>query len=348
MRAVKFCNIPKQEGLFLMSPGNRPQTLPAFTPEEYKRAHLYLATQVANMMGRKMEEEDWAHVYCKAKGIRREGWSNLNIDVMHGILGVEHKMLRNSSRATLVDLAGTTQMHPAATRSIRIDDTNRDPNDVMVDVFGQYHELIEHRRRRVLENSGGNPRLEDIDMRTGWLLWETELREFIYFEERMAAPNPADLWAEWNVTPARGSRKSSKSLWVYEKETGKKRYSVTTSAGIKIQPYFDVPSPKDPNFYFFRVQGELMTNDLVRLWVTNATARELKALLGSLETEAVSAAVAKVMRKVATEELNPEIDSGVAQSVLITREAYEALSENLEAVSDEHRMQLFVKALRTA
>lgn len=266
---------------------------------------------------------------------------------MHGVLGVEHKMLRNSSKATLIDLAGTTQMHPAATRSIRIDDANRNPGEVMVEVFDQYRELIDHRRATVLKNSGGDYELSDVDLRTGWLIWETELREFIYFEERMIPPDPLNYWAEWNVTPTKGSRKPSKSLWIYERETGKKRFSVTTSAGVKIQPYFDIPSPKDPNFYFFRVQGELVEDDLVRLWVTGATARELRSLLGSLDAEALSSAVVTTIRKLVEGELEPETDSGVAESLLMTKRAYEALSEHLEAVSDEHLMQLLVKALRT-
>ena len=42
------------------------------------------------MMGRKLEEGDWAEVYCRAKGLPNQGWSNLNIDVMHEGLGVEH------------------------------------------------------------------------------------------------------------------------------------------------------------------------------------------------------------------------------------------------------------------
>ena len=265
---------------------------------------------------------------------------------MHGVLGVEHKMLRNSSKATLIDLAGTTQMHPSLTRSIRIKDINRDPNEVMLEVFRQYRELVAYRRATVLENAGSSYALSDIDMRTGWLIWETELREFIYFEEQTVPPDSGNYWAEWNETPAKGSRKPSKSLWIYERETGKKRYSVTTSAGVKIQPYFDIPSPKDPNFYFFRVQGETVEHDLIRLWVNSATARELRSLIGTLDTEAVSSAVITTIQRLVNEELDPEIDSGVAESVLMTKSAYRTLNENLEAVSDEHRMQLLVKALR--
>lgn len=68
------------------------KTLSAFSESEYKKARLYLATQVADMMGRKFEEGDWSKVYCAAKGIPLSPWSNLSIDVTYGNLGVEHKM----------------------------------------------------------------------------------------------------------------------------------------------------------------------------------------------------------------------------------------------------------------
>ncbi len=50
----------------------RPKTLPAFSPEEREQVHTLLATHVAYMMGRKLEEGDWAEVYCRAKGIPNE------------------------------------------------------------------------------------------------------------------------------------------------------------------------------------------------------------------------------------------------------------------------------------
>ena len=77
---------------------------------------------------------------------------------------------------------------------------------------------------------------------------------------------------EWNITPARGVRKASKSLWIYDSSTRQKRYSVTTSAGIKIQPYFDVPPPSDENLYYFRVQSEPLDSDTTLLWVASSTA----------------------------------------------------------------------------
>ena len=144
-------------------------------------------------------------------------------------------MLRvtNLNGKPIKSVCGTTLMHPAATRSIRIADTALDANLVMRDVFDQYATLIGSRTDRV---RGSHP-LGRTDMRVGWLLWEDELKEFLYFEEEMVKPDSDVYYAEWNETAARGARKGSKSLWIYEKNSNKKRYSVTTSAGIKIQPY---------------------------------------------------------------------------------------------------------------
>lgn len=58
------------------------QTLLAFSDAERERAFHLLAARVAYMMGRKFEEDDWSRVYCAAKGIPFQKWSNLNIDVM--------------------------------------------------------------------------------------------------------------------------------------------------------------------------------------------------------------------------------------------------------------------------
>ena len=255
-------------------------TLPVFSDEEYSRAKAILAGKVASMMGRKLEEGDWSEVYCKTKGIPEQGWSNLNIDVNHEGLGVEFKMLRvaNLNGKSIRSVCGTSRMHPSATRSIRIDDLEVSPNEAMVDVLIQYANLLESRTIQVKENS----RTGSADMRTGWLLWETELREFLYFEERVLKPNPDDYYAIWNQTPPRGARKPSRSLWIFEKNTGAKKFSVTTSAGIKIQPYFNVPAPDDPNLAFFRVQSEERDEDTINLWVAAQTANQLSKRVGSL------------------------------------------------------------------
>lgn len=317
--------------------------LQAFTDKEKELAKRLLATQVASMMGRKMEEGDWSRVYCLAKNIPEGGWSNLHIDVNYQGLGREMKLLRIAGLRDrpIKIVCGTTLMHPSATRSIRIDDTSRNATAVMRDVFEQYSGLINERTRRVTEAAPN----KTADMRTGWLIWEDNLTEFLYFEERMLSPNPAQFTAEWNVTPARGARKASRSIWIYDKDTGQKRYSVTTSAGIKIQPYFDVPLPSDKNLYYFRVQSEPLNATTVRLWVSAATARALKSKLGSLDSATVSTAILKAIERVGTIALAPGEDDGLAVAVDISKEVHMQLVAAWQAVSDEHHAQLLLEAL---
>jgi hypothetical protein len=319
-------------------------TLPAFTAEQEKRAKVLLATQVTSMMGRKLEEGDWSSVYCRAKNIPDVGWSNLHIDVSYQGLGLEIKLLRiaDLNGKPLKSVCGETLMHPAATRSIRIDDTSAGAQRVMEDVFAQYADLIQQRTERVRD---ATPPDTPIDMRVGWLIWEDDLTEFLYFEERMLAPDRTKYFAEWNMTPARGVRKPSKSLWIYDRKTKQKRYSVTTSAGIKIQPYFDVPPPSDKNLYYFRVQSEPLDADTILLWVASSTANALKQRLGSLDRDTVSAAVAEVlaMGVIPSAATTPEED--LAVPVPITAAMHTRLLAAWDAVSDEHRAQLLLKAL---
>jgi hypothetical protein len=320
----------------------RPKTLPAFTEEERKEAHRLLATRVAFMNGRKFEEGDWADVYCGAKKIPLRGWSNLDIDVMHASLGVEHKMLCYRSRVNLIDACGKTLMRPAATRSIRISSTTAQPNIVMREVLSQYAQLIEARREKVREQSKSS---QEPAMRTGWLLWQESLRQFMYFEEEMLPPDPADYEAEW-VESGGGSRKGSKNLWVYERETGVKRYSITTQAGAKIQPYFDVPPPTDPNLYLFTVIGEFLDTGYVRVWLTEATARDLKRLTGSLDTETVSATILNCSELTSQIEWVEISKAEFAEAVIITTEAYQVLQTTFPGVNDDHSFGLLAQFLQ--
>lgn len=318
-------------------------TLAVFTEDQYKRAKILLAAKVASMMGRKLEEGDWSDVYCKAKNIPDTGWSNLHIDVNHNGLGIEFKMLRIArlQGKAIKGVCGTTLMHPAATRSIRIDDPSLDANVVMEDVLNQYSALVEERTQRVREQSPDGT----AEMRLGWLLWEDDLKEFLYFEEEMSKPDPSKFYAEWNETQARGARKSSKSLWIFEKDTNKKRYSVTTSAGIKIQPYFDVPAPTDPNLVFFRVQSERLDSDTIMLWVAAATAEQLEKRLGSIEKDVVSDAVMQAAENISGDNDFTPDDLKAAVPIMVSNEAYDLLLQNWEAVSDDHRMQLLLKSM---
>lgn len=317
------------------------RTLSAFTHEQFQRAHRLLAARVATMMGRKFEEGDWAQVYLAAKGLPERGWSNLNIDVMHDGLGVEHKMRRVGSDRSILEYCGTSLMHPAATRSIRIP-AGDDPTEVARDVLRQYGELIDQRAELLRKNAKGKP----VDMRLGWLLWQDSLREFLYFEEPLLKPIPDQYWARWKESGG-GARKGSRNLWIYETATGRKRYSVTTAAGAKIQPYFDVPPPNDPNLYYFCVQGEELGNGMVRVWVTLSTALLLRQLLGDLSADIVSQAIMRVVRdqpagKPGAETLR--VDEA-AEPIIITQDAYRKLAAAFDGAPDEQMMQFVALAL---
>lgn len=322
------------------------ETLAAFTKVEEKEVHRLLATRVAHMMGRKFEEGDWADIYCKAKGIQQKGWSNLNIDIMSGNKGIEQKMLCYKSGVSILDACGQTLMHPSATRSIRISSEIADPNVAMKIVLEQYAELIRQRALKVLEQADG---ATEADMRTGWLLWQSDLREFLYFEERMAIPCADDYYAEWAERKSRGIRKQSKNLWIYEKKTDKKRYSITTDAGAKIQPYFDVPSPKDENLYHFVVIGEAITDKLIQLWITESTYLNLLTAIGDVaDDQKLSEIVVDASTHLRGTDFAENYTYEKACNICLSKEAYSALQESLPGVNDDHSMRMLAEYLRGA
>lgn len=313
-------------------------TLRAFDEQQRSLANNLLSAKVATMLGRKMEEDDWDFVYRNTKDIPITEWSNLHIDVDHNGLGVEHKMLRIKKRGSILDECGTTKMHPSGTRSIRIPETD-DPHEAMLDIMEQYCNLIDSRRDKVRTN---NTLSDETDMRIGWLLWKETLEEFLYFEEEMKKPKVDNLYASWNETPARGARKSSRSLWIYDKVTKKKVYSVTTVAGAKIQPYFDIPLPDDPNLYHFKVQGVSIGDGLIKVWLTKTTASYLKTLIGGLDKDSISAAIKKINSSSISTATADYIKDGIhniAVPIIINSEDYETLKNKSEYISDEYMFQ---------
>lgn len=318
-------------------------SLKAFSAAEVQTVQRMLAHRVAQKMGSKMEEDDWTSVYCSAKGIPAQTWSNLSIDVVHGSLGVEHKMLCYRSKPSLLEACGTRLMHPAATRSLRLPTDSEDPQKVMVNILNQYADLLEQRKESIA-NSAGVP-VSMVDLRTGWLLWQVSLREFLYFEEPTESPSPADYYAEWVEKETTGARKGSRNLWIYERSTGIKRFSLTTAAGIKLQPYFDVPGARDENLYHWTVIGESLDFGEVRIWLTSRTANELRKLAGSLNKNDVSSLIIESLEYAdfGKESLQPIAQEEVAIGVVLTDEAYTALGSHFTSTNDDHLLQRFVE-----
>lgn len=321
----------------------RPNTLPAFSDEERKKAHAGLAAKVALMMGRKFEEGDWADVYCRAKGIPNSGWSNLKLDIVYEGLGIEHKMLRYTDKSDIEAACGTRQMHPSATRSFRMPPVSTEPNVAMKYVLTQYAEFIEARRTAVQSSSIAG---QEAHLRTGWLIWQTSLRQFLYFEEEMLTPDPDDYFAEWNRREARGARKGSTNLWIYEKDTRQKRYSVTNEAGSKIQPYFDIPPASDKNLYLFTVIGEYINTDQVRVWLSRSTLRELESLIGQVSSESLSEAIINATKRISETRVSDYVNRDTIVPIVVTANAYTALTSSISGMSDEHCFQQLADLLR--
>ena len=318
--------------------------LPVFDDEQRETAHRLLAFRVAHMMGRKLEEADWTDVYAAALGMEPTTWSNLDIDIMHGHLGVEQKALRYKS-VRIEEACGTTLMHPSLTRSIRINSQEPDPNVAMASVFEQYAGVVENRRLEVAQR---NQTGREVELRSGWLLWQDSLRQFLYFEEPMKVPSAPDYFAEWRLSGREnGKRKPSKNLWIYEKSTQLKRYSVTTDAGAKIQPYFDVPPPSDPNLYIFTVIGEHIALGRVRVWIANRTATELRRVLGSLDIDVLEQAIYRAAHDLANQPVVPVLkELEAVLPLVISESAYDTLLAAMPGVNDDHRFQLLLDHVR--
>ena len=141
-------------------------TLPAFSKEQCETAKLLLAARVAYMMGRKLEEGDWAHVYCKTRGIKIPDWSNLNADVTIPGLSLEHKMMRCSESQPIQEHCGTDMMHPALTRRVSLPDKG-DANEAMRMVIAGYQKVLDERRGKAAAMS----RDKSVELRSGWLLY---------------------------------------------------------------------------------------------------------------------------------------------------------------------------------
>ena len=294
------------------------------------------------MGGRKVEEGDWDAIYRQALGLPPGKWSNINIDVVNGNVGIEQKLIRRKSSTEIEASCGTSIMHPSLTRSFRIvADEGSDENEAMRSVFEQYASLVEQNKAYVRSVS----KLENdapIEMRSGWLLWQDSLRQFLYFEEPTKAPSPDDYVPRWHKTVAKPGRKASKSLWIFEKAPPyRKRYSITTDAGAKIQPYFDVPALGDPNLYTFTVIGEIINGNYIKAWITERTRRDLEKAIGSLESTHLSEAI---LQSVAGEVNHSELAEFMqseerAANVEITTKAYESLCAAFPVANDELRFR---------
>ena len=316
-------------------------TLSSFSQDEYQAAKKYLASRVAYMMGRKFEEGDWAHVYCRARNISLPDWSNLHADIVIPGLSLEHKMIRCSETQAIKEHCGTDMMHPALTRRVTLPDAG-DAEEAMNLVIQGYQLVLNDRIKKVRAIS----KEKVAEIRTGWLLYESSLSEFLYFEEKTENLDPSKHRAVWKerIAHGEGGRRSNKNLWIYNRSTGRKVWSVTgVGAGTKIQPYFTVPAADDQNLCYFRVQGEPAPGENVRIWITEPTANNLIRILGGLEAGLISNAIHNAPKSESVQEC--ETAEEPVHQIIIPKSAYISLVDKFRGVSDEHRFQLLYQKL---
>ncbi len=224
--------------------------------------------------GGKMEEGYWSYIYETVREAPARGWSNLTMrDYCHAGLGVEMKLL---GRRSPIRDQGKRLMHPSATRALVFNPADG-AEACKNAVLRQLGSLIGAFRERVAATCQG----ADPLIRWGVLLWGESLEEFLYFEEEMIEPDPAQFTAEFVASTHRG--KPTANLHIFERDTGVKRYSVTMpEKGAKLQPYFDIPT-EGQGAYIFRVPDD----DRKPVWLRAETVEALEMAASGEDLDAL-------------------------------------------------------------
>jgi hypothetical protein len=252
--------------------------LTVFTKAEIKKVQLMLEDLVRALRivpgGGKMEEGYWSYIYETVRGAPSRGWSNLTMrDYCHAGLGVEMKLL--GRKYPLKD-QGKRLMHPSATRTVAFNPS--DGAEACKDAILQQLGLTigDFRERVYATCEDGDPLI-----RWGVLLWSKSLEEFLYFEEEMIEPDPAQFTARFEKGMHRGN--PTENLYIYERGTDIKRYSVTLpDKGAKLQPYFDIPKI-GAGAYVFNVPKD----DRRAVWLKSETIAALEAAASGQELDAL-------------------------------------------------------------
>ena len=209
--------------------------LSAFSENEREQIPSLLVRKISSLGGiGKLEEEHWTSVYCEAKGIEFQSFSNIfgkDVELNNGDI-IEMKCIRVSDFKDKRWI-----MHPSLTRKVPEWTTDEPAEVSMVRVVKAYNNLIE-------DTFKGKP------ARWGILLYLGDFTSFMYFEYPIVRLNPDDLTARYSsVERVKISRRSTTNLWIYDKEI--KIMSVTSpKAGMKIQPYFYIPAPNSNRYLF--------------------------------------------------------------------------------------------------
>jgi len=206
--------------------------LSVFSADQLERLKQEWVSVISKIGLNKLEEEHWTEVYCKILGIKESGFSNLfGKDIEYQGRVVEMKCIKQEFpfRPRI--------MHPSLTRRVHEWSTDDPPHISMENVVGGYNKLIK-------ETFG------EREARWGLLVYSPTLSHASYFEYPICCLDPRGLTAEYRTKKKSDSRRGTTNLWIYQ--NGQKIMSVTSqSAGMKIQPYFNVPDVCDNRYDLF-------------------------------------------------------------------------------------------------
>lgn len=204
--------------------------LPVFSADQFDHLVGLWIRKLSQISITKLEEEHWTDVYCTALGIPQTGFSNVfGNDTEFGDRVIEMKCIRHET-----PFAPARIMHPSLTRRVALW-SKEDPVSVsLTRVIESYNNLIESTFR------GKEPRW-------GILVYSPCLTQASYFEYPIQVLDISKLKAEYRSRPASDRRRSTTNMWVYQDDI--KIMSVTSpDAGMKIQPYFQIPSKSDERY----------------------------------------------------------------------------------------------------
>jgi hypothetical protein len=230
--------------------------LPVFSRPQFEALTELWIDKVSRIGMNKLEEEHWTDVYCSALNIPQSGFSNIfGKDTEYGNSVIEMKCIRKDDPFTPCRI-----MHPALTRRVAEWSSEDPPHESLKRVIDSYNTLIK-------ETFSGK------DARWGLLVYSPCLSKACYFEYPIQTLDISKLEAEYSSRKGSSSRNSTVNLWVFQDQV--KIMSVTSpKAGMKIQPYFQVPHPHD-NRYEIDLSNQKIPIDRSIELIVRSTASEL-------------------------------------------------------------------------
>lgn len=206
--------------------------LPVFTDKQFEKLKAEWSLAISSIGLSKLEEEHWTDIYCKILGIDPQGFSNLfGKDIEYKDRVIEMKCIRKEYPFS------PRIMHPALTRKVEEWNSSDPPEKSMRVVIDGYNQLIR-------DTFGAK------EARWGLLVYSNAYSHATYFEYPITTLNVNELTAQYNHSKRSGSRRATTNLWIFQ--DGIKIMSVTSpSAGMKIQPYFNVPAKNDHRYDLF-------------------------------------------------------------------------------------------------